>query len=160
MVTAFGLSTGLGIPSRYGLFMIYLEPWFTVIISFAIPLKMSKSRAFKNSSRSTTEATISLGKSNDEENNRSMSSFPEAKYKSLDAIITNPQLADAFVNEVRKYFVVQNVYFLQQVTTCAFCYEIILISKFTTVISILYKSQFIFSFTQLYSVSSAHNEHS
>jgi hypothetical protein len=68
---------------------------------------MTYSRAFSSSSTGTHSLK------SDEESNKEAS----VDYKSLDAIVTTPVLADAFMNEVRKHFQVQMVFFLQQVLT-------------------------------------------
>lgn len=87
---------------------MFLEPIFAVVISFAVPIAMS----YNNDFTSTTRSDTSLKLSQDEEN----PTVAPAEYKTLDGIISNPLLADAFVNEVKKYFEVQMVFFLQQVT--------------------------------------------
>lgn len=85
----------------------YMEPFFLVLFSYAGPIAVSYTKAFK---RSLSTDPSQSGPSDEEKEHK------VAEYKSLDSILSNAQLAQKFINEARKYFSVQMIFFLQQVS--------------------------------------------
>jgi hypothetical protein len=85
-----------------------MEPFFLVLFSYAGPIAISYTKAFR---RSISTDPSNSSPSADEEKEHKV-----AEYKSLDSILSNAQLAQKFINEARKHFSVQMIFFLQQVS--------------------------------------------